>query len=107
MPGTPTPDDANTAPDHETVLVCGVCEEILPEKFRHEGDADAAADEHVEKEHAERAPVIVVPAPAQLARAQPHQLVRIASKAQADLDADLEVGSDPIASDLGGGEGGS
>lgn len=105
MLGTPTPDDADTPPDAEKkVLVCGICEEILPGRFEHEGDADAAADEHVEEEHLERAPVTVLPAPAQLARAQPDQLVHIASQAQADLDQDLEVGFDPIASELGGGE---
>lgn len=102
MPETPNPDSGHPPPDHETVLVCGICEEILPESFEHEGDADAAADEHVEEEHPEEAPVIVVPAPAPLAQAEPDQLVRIASHAQADLDADLEVGFDPIASELEG-----
>lgn len=108
MPETDAPDDANPPPqDAEKVLVCGVCKEILPERFEHEGDADAAADEHVEEEHPEEAPVIVLPAPAPLAQTEPNQLVRIASQAQADLEAEPDIGFDPIGSEMGGGEGGS
>jgi len=88
---------ADNEPTEERIVVCGLCEEILPGRYDDEEAAQRAADEHAAGEHPDRDEVVVLPVSPRLADIEGEQgLVDIATGAQARLesggDGDLPLG---------------
>lgn len=74
-----------------TVLVCGLCREILSGRYPDESEADLAADEHVQQEHPDRSSVIVIPVSEKLSQERRSAVVAIAAQAQAGREDDVEL----------------